>query len=73
MSSGWDAAQIDAANAPDPHRPRVRIVMNKEGTRLDLPHDRNLWEPTRDGEQTSILAPVEPSKYGIDPLNYLQN
>jgi len=51
----------------------VRIVINREGIRLDLPQDRNLWESTRDGEQPSIIAPVEPNDYGIDPLNYLQN
>jgi hypothetical protein len=50
----------------------VRILINREGTRLDLPYDRNLWESTRDGE-ASIVAPVEPSEYAIDPLNYLQN
>ena len=72
LTSG-EIAVVTHVHAPDPHRPRVRIVFNKEGTRLDLPHDRNLWEPTRDGEQSSIVAPVEPSKYGIDPLTYLQN
>jgi putative nucleotidyltransferase with HDIG domain len=72
LTSG-EIAVVTQIHAPDPHRPRVRIVINKEGTRLDLPHDRNLWELTREGEQSSIVAPVEPSKYGIDPLTYLQN
>jgi putative nucleotidyltransferase with HDIG domain len=72
LSSG-EIAVVTQVHAPDPLRPRVRIVINREGTRLDLPHDRNLWESTRDGEQASIIAPVEPSEYGIDPLNYLQN
>jgi putative nucleotidyltransferase with HDIG domain len=72
LTSG-EIAVVTQVHAPDPLRPRVRILINREGTRLDLPHDRNLWESTRDGEQTSIIAPVEPSEYGIDPLNYLQN
>ena len=72
LSSG-EIAVVTQIHAPDPYRPRVRILINKEGTRLDLPHDRNLWEPTREGEQASVAAPVEPAEYGIDPLNYLQN
>ena len=72
LSSG-EIAVVTQIHAPDPYRPRVRILINKEGTRLDLPHDRNLWEPTREGELAAIAAPVEPAEYGIDPLNYLQN
>src|SRR3954471_8418344 len=70
---GGEVAVVTQVHAPDPHRPRVRIVINKQGTRLDLPYDRNLWEPAPGGEQTSIVAPVEPSEYGIDPLNHLQS
>ena len=72
LTSG-EIAVVTQVHAPDPHRPRVRVVINKQGTRLDLPYDRNLWEPNRDGEQTSIVAPVDPAEFGIDPLNYLQN
>jgi putative nucleotidyltransferase with HDIG domain len=72
LSSG-EIAVVTQIHAPDPYRPRVRILINKEGTRLDLPHDRNLWEPNREGELAAIAAPVEPSEFGIDPLNYLQN
>jgi putative nucleotidyltransferase with HDIG domain len=72
LTSG-EIAVVTQVHAPDPHRPRVRILINKQGTRLDLPYDRNLWEPTRDGEQTSIVAPVDPAEFGIDPLNHLQN
>ena len=44
----------------------------KDGTRLDLPFDRNLWEPARDGGPAdSVEAPVDPADFGIDPLNYL--
>ena len=72
LTSG-EIAVVTQVHAPDPLRPRVRIVINREGTRLDLPQDRNLWESSRDGEQAAIIAPVEPNDYGIDPLNYLQN
>jgi len=72
LTSG-EIAVVTQVHAPDPHRPRVRILINKQGIRLDLPYDRNLWEPTRDGEQTSVVAPVDPAEFGIDPLNHLQN
>jgi putative nucleotidyltransferase with HDIG domain len=68
-----EIAVVTQVHAPDPHRPRVRVLINKDGARLELPYDRNLWEPGPDGEQGAIAAPVEPSDYGIDPLIYLQN
>jgi putative nucleotidyltransferase with HDIG domain len=71
LSSG-EIAVVTQIHAPDPYRPRVRILINKEGIRLDLPHERNLWEPTREGELAAVAGPVEPAEYGIDPLNYLQ-
>ena len=72
LSSG-EIAVVTQIHAPDPHRPRVRVVINKEGTRLDLPYDRNLWEAAPEGEASSIAAPVDPGVYGIDPLIYLQS
>jgi putative nucleotidyltransferase with HDIG domain len=69
LTSG-EVAVVSQVHAPDPHRPRVRVLFAKDGTRLDLPQERNLWESTQDGD--AIVCPVEPSEYGIDPLNYLQ-
>jgi putative nucleotidyltransferase with HDIG domain len=68
-----EVAVVTQVHAPDPHRPRVRVLFDKTGARLDVPYDKNLWERAR-GEETSdtVQAPVEPSEYGIDPLNYLQ-
>ncbi len=68
-----EIAVVTEAHAPDPHRPRVRVLCASDGTRLDLPYDRNLWEPARPGaEEHSIAAPVDPADYGIDPLDHLQ-
>jgi putative nucleotidyltransferase with HDIG domain len=72
LSSG-EIAVVTQVHAPDPYRPRVRVLINKEGSRLELPYDRNLWEPASEGEPAAIVAPVEPNAYGIDPLTYLQN
>ena len=71
-----EIAVVLHVHAPDPHRPRVRVLFNAQGTRLELPFERNLWEPQRDrdGEAlASVVAPVEPADYQIDPLNFLEN
>ena len=70
--SSAEVAVVTQVHAPDPHRPRVRVVFSKDGTRLELPHDRNLWERPRDGGPVdSVEAPVDAADFGIDPLNYL--
>jgi hypothetical protein len=59
-------------HAPDPYRPRVRVLFDSSGARLDLPFERNLWEPRHEGaDADSIAAPVDPAEFGIDPLNFL--
>jgi putative nucleotidyltransferase with HDIG domain len=72
LSSG-EVAVVTKVHAPDPYRPRVRILFRGDGTRLDLPYDRNLWEPVQEGAAPdSVMAPVDPDGYGIDPLNFMQ-
>jgi putative nucleotidyltransferase with HDIG domain len=57
-------------HAPDPYRPRVRIVFAPDRTRLDVPQDRNLFDLAHDPNQT-VASPVDPAIYGIDPLTLL--
>jgi putative nucleotidyltransferase with HDIG domain len=71
LTSG-EIAVVTHAHAPDPHRPRVRVLIAKDGRRLDLPYDRNLWEGPHEGDHDSIVAPVDATDFGIDPLNYLE-
>ena len=71
LTSG-EIAVVTHTHAPDPHRPRVRVLIDKDGTRLDLPYDRNLWEGPHESDHDSIVAPVDAAEYGIDPLNYLE-
>ena len=58
------------------HRPRVRVLFASDGARLELPFERNLWEPQRDRTDTgaleNVLAPVDPADYNLDPLAFLE-
>jgi putative nucleotidyltransferase with HDIG domain len=58
--------------APDPRRPRVRVIIDAGGYRLVRPFDVNLWEVDSDtpGPRT-ISTPVDPKDFGVDPLTYL--
>ncbi len=72
LSSG-EVAVVTKVHAPDPYRPRVRVLFGADGRRRDLPYDRNLWEPIQEGTMPdSITSPVDPADYGIDPLNFMQ-
>src|SRR6185503_10800735 len=60
-----EVAVVLRIHAPDPHRPRVRVLFGSDGARLELPFERNLWEPQRDkhhdGTLASVLSPVDPA------------
>jgi putative nucleotidyltransferase with HDIG domain len=75
LSTG-EIAVVLRVHAPDPHRPRVRVLFGGDGVRLDLPFERNLFEPQRDRTDTdaleSVIAPVDASDYNLDPLTFLE-
>jgi putative nucleotidyltransferase with HDIG domain len=72
LSTG-EVAVVLAIHAPDPYRPRVRVLFDASGIRLDLPHERNLWEARADRrELDSVVCPVDPGEYHIDPLNFME-
>lgn len=67
-----EVAVVLQVHAPDPYRPRVRVLFGRDGARLDLPYERNLWEPAAEGaEPDSVHSPLNPDDYSIDPLTYL--
>jgi hypothetical protein len=72
-----EIAVVLRVHAPDPHRPRVRVLFGADGVRLELPFDRNLWEPQRgrtdDGALESVASPLDPADYHLDPLTFLEN
>lgn len=65
-----EIAVVMRTYAPDPYRPRVRVIISKQGAKLDRPYDLNLWEAP-EGGPTSVHAPLDPAVYQIDPLTYL--
>jgi putative nucleotidyltransferase with HDIG domain len=69
LTSG-EVAVVTKVHAPDPYRPRVRVLFDGAGNRLDLPIERNLWE-AGDGAAESVVAPLDPAEFGIDPLNFM--
>ena len=58
--------------APDPHRPQVRVVIDRHGTRVSQAYDVNLWENSADeAVPATIVAPVNPADLDLDPLSFL--
>jgi cyclic di-GMP phosphodiesterase len=67
-----EIAVVLRVHAPDPYRPKVRVLFSSDGHRLDLPRDINLWEadPSSIGPAT-VMAPLNPADYRIDPLAFV--
>jgi putative nucleotidyltransferase with HDIG domain len=64
-----ETALVLKVYAPDPYRPQVRILLNRQGTRLEIPSELNLWETSEDPHRpSSIVAPLDPAAVGIDPI-----
>ncbi|HET9359677.1 MAG TPA: HD domain-containing phosphohydrolase [Vicinamibacterales bacterium] len=69
LDSG-EVAVVLKPHAPDPYRPQVRVLIDRDGQSMATPRDLNLWE-LHEGESRSILKPLDPEQYGIDPLVHL--
>jgi len=55
--------------APDPYRPHVRVLIDRDNKRIDLPYEITLWETSEDPQRPSaVVAPVDPADYQFDPL-----
>jgi putative nucleotidyltransferase with HDIG domain len=67
-----EIAVVISIYAPDPHRPQVRVIFDRAGVRLERPYEVSLWESDRaEGQPGSIVAPLDPTEVGIDPLTLL--
>ena len=67
-----EIAVVTKVHAPDPYRPRVRVIMGADGARLDVPHDRNLFDVSGEAAP-SVVGPLDPAEYGIDPLTLMED
>ena len=65
-----EVAVVLKTYAPDPYRPRVRLLMDRAGAKVVRVRELNLWEAP-EGEPQSIQAPLDPADYDFDPLTYL--
>ncbi len=64
-----EVAVVHQVHAPDPYRPQVRVVYDKDGARVDPPYNINLWDVQPEaGVPSSIVSPLNPADYPIDPL-----
>ena len=66
LDSG-ETAVVTKAYAPDPYRPRVKVLFAADRTPIPRPFEVNLWE-AHEGFAGAIQAPLDPAEYGIDPL-----
>ena len=61
LGSG-EIAVVVHVHAPDPYRPKVKVLYNAQGLALDQPVERNLWEPREEGGALDqVVSPVDPS------------
>ena len=67
-----EVAVVLRVHAPDPYRPKVRILFAADGSRLELPLDVNLWEADPAATHAaSVVAPLNAAEYGVDPLAFV--
>jgi putative nucleotidyltransferase with HDIG domain len=71
LDSG-ELAVVLKVYAPDPYRPKVRVLIGTDAQKLVRPYDVNLWEAPADMPgPKAVVSPVDPATVGIDPLTYL--
>jgi hypothetical protein len=61
-----------AVHAPDPYKPRVKIIKSPKNEFLEHPFELSLWEvpETVEGPK-AVRAPLDPAEYSVDPLAFL--
>ena len=62
-----DIAVVVKPHAPDPYRPRVKVLMRASGQKLERPFDVNLWEAP-EGHPQTVRGPVDPADGGHRPV-----
>lgn len=63
---------VMAIHAPDPLKPRIKVISSANGDLIEKPFEINLWEAPADSVGPKVVkAPLDPAEYSIDPLTYL--
>ncbi len=70
--SNDEVAVVLKVHAPDPYRPKVKVVLDASGTQLPRPREANLWETVGGAHDVSVTGPLDPDDYGIDPLTLVE-
>jgi putative nucleotidyltransferase with HDIG domain len=73
LKSG-EVAVVTRVHAPDPHRPRVRVLFTGDGAAVHGVVERSLWredDETAGGARGGIVSPLDPRDYDVDPLAYV--
>ena len=68
LDSG-EIAVVLKTYAPDPYRPRVRVLVARDGTRSNVPTTSTSGKLAK-AQPQSVKAPLDPAHYGIDPLTF---
>lgn len=69
--SNDEVAVVLRVHAPDPYRPKVKVILDNQGQELPTPRESNLWELAGGEHDLSIVAPLDPAEHGIDPLELI--
>ncbi len=65
-------AVVIAVHAPEPFKPRVKMIRTAHGETIDTPYEINLWEVDDASHgPRSVQATLDPAEHGLDPLTYL--
>ena len=63
---------VMAVHAPDPFKPRVKVIRTPGGEDVEKPYEINLWEAVAESPgPKAVKSPLDPAHHGLDPLNYL--
>jgi putative nucleotidyltransferase with HDIG domain len=67
-----EVAIVTRVNTGDPHRSRVRVVMDRQGVSVEQPYELDLWVPSDEaGTPTTISAPLDADALGVDAVAHV--
>ena len=68
-----EVAVVVENDGPEPDRPTVQVIIDRDGERIADPQRRVLWEEPRDeyGDGVSVVVALDPSQYSFDLISLL--